>query len=261
MNPPLIDIRGLSFSYGNKRILHKIDLQIPKGSFTCIVGPNGAGKTTLLKCVNRIIEGVKGRITLSGRPLDDYSQRDLAKLMSYVPQADERFLPFTVHEFVMMGRYPHLSPFSSISPQDARAVKKAMALTDCSHLSSRPLTNLSGGERQKVFVAAALAQGAEVLLLDEPTTFLDPKHQVEIYRTLKTLNRDSGITVVLVTHDINLACAFGDAVVALREGRVAFDGPAAKFMAAAVLESLYDIPFTLIKSPSGRPIALQEGLE
>ncbi len=261
MSVPIIETRGLSLKRGSRKILKNISLTVDRGDFVCIVGPNGAGKTTLLKCLNRILEGATGSIIVAGRPLEDYSQRDLAKLMSYVPQADERYLPFSVHEFVMMGRYPHLSPFSSVSEADERAVRKAMALTDCLNLSERALTSLSGGERQKVFVAAALAQGAEILLLDEPTTFLDPRHQTEIYRTLEALNRDSGITVVLVTHDINLGSVFGRTVVALKEGSVAFEGQSSEFMENSVLEKLYDIKFSLLKTPSGRRLALQEGLQ
>jgi iron complex transport system ATP-binding protein len=214
-----------------------------------VVGPNGAGKTTLIKCICRIFRGGTGQIRVAGQELGHYSQRRLALRMSYVPQADGQVPPFTAHEFVMMGRYPHLSPFSSPTEEDEHAVRRALAVTDTEEFAERSLATLSGGERQKVFLAAALAQEADVLLVDEPTTFLDPKHRADICHLLATVNREHGLTIVAVTHDINRAVLTSSRVVALKQGRIVFSGGPDDFMDNDVLRNIYDISFTLVTHP------------
>ena len=178
-----------------------------------------------------------------------YSQAQAVWAVKTTPQADGRVFPFTVEQFVLMGRYPYLSAFSTISPEDRRAVTEALECTGTSEFADRPLDTLSGGERQKVYIAAALAQGADVLLLDEPTTFLDYHHQAEIRDLLAQVNKQSGVTIVAVTHDVNWAAIDSHRVVALRDGAVAFCGPAAQIMDAAVLETVYDTPFLLVDHP------------
>ena len=187
MNNNLIEINNFSFAIGSKNILDSISLIVHEKEYLSIIGPNGAGKTTLLKCLMRIYSGGQGTITLKGVPLIEYSQKELARLISYVPQNDGRSLPFTVEEFVMMGRYPYLSPFTSLSKEDKKAVREALELTETVNLMDRHLGTLSGGELQTVYIAAALAQGASILLLDEPVTFLDPKHQDDILMILKKI--------------------------------------------------------------------------
>ena len=253
----IIEVVNYSYCIGKTDILHEVSMHVWEGEFLCIVGPNGAGKTTLLKCLDRINTGGRGEIRISGKPLGAYSQKELAKLLSYVPQADIRLLPFSAGEFVMMGRYPHLSPFSGVKPGDHEIVKKAMELTGTGRFYHRAMGTLSGGERQKVLIAAALTQGARVLLLDEPTTFLDPKHAEEVLGIMATLNREEGITIVSVTHDINSAVLNGDRVVALRDGSVRFAGPPAELMDNSILEGIYDRGFLLAPHPrSGRTIVL-----
>ncbi|NOY87438.1 MAG: ABC transporter ATP-binding protein [Deltaproteobacteria bacterium] len=255
----IIEIVNYSYRIGQTGILHDVSMCVYEGEYLCVIGPNGAGKTTLLKCLDRINIGGQGVIRMSGRPLEEYSQKELAKLLSYVPQADMRMLPFSAGEFVLMGRYPHLSPFSALKPGDREIVEKAMKLTGTERFYHRPMGTLSGGECQKVLIAAALAQGAKVLLLDEPTTFLDPKHGEEVLGILARLNREEGITVVSVTHDINSAVLNGDRVVALREGSVRFAGPPAGLMNNSILEAIYDRRFLLTPHPqSGRMIVLPE---
>jgi iron complex transport system ATP-binding protein len=255
----LIDIRRYSFGIGRTEILKDISLDVREGEYVSIVGPNGAGKTTLLKCLNRILTGGRGSIVVAGKRLEDYSQRELAKLMSYVPQADGRLSPFTVNAFVMMGRYPHLSPFSTITKQDTDAVREALELTGTVGFAERPLRTLSGGERQKVYIAAALAQGARILLLDEPTTFLDPRHQADIQLTLQRVNRDSGVTVLSATHDINDAVRSSRRVVGLKHGSVAFCLPVERIMTGSFLRDLYGKAFLFLKHPqTGKPIAVPE---
>ncbi len=247
----ILEIAGFSFQIGAKEILRDVSFSVARGEYLSIVGPNGAGKTTLLKCLDRIYRGGTGRITVFGRSLPSYCQRDLARRLSYVPQADGRVFPFTVEQFVLMGRYPYLNPFSSISHGDMLAVRQVMERTGVDEFAHRKLDTLSGGERQKVYIAAALAQGAEVLLLDEPTTFLDYRHQAEIRDLLAEVNRSSQVTVVAVTHDVNRAAIDSHRIVALSAGTVVFDGTPLEIMRPEVLQRIYGTPFLLVGHPEG----------
>jgi len=259
MNNTVVDMTDFSYAIGRKQILRDISLAICEGERLAIVGPNGAGKTTLLKCLDRVLTGGSGSIEISGKPLESYSQKQLALLMSYVPQAAGYIPPFTVHEFVMMGRYPFLSPFSSITQQDRDAVREALRMTRTEAFADRSLHTLSGGERQTVYIAAALAQEAKVLLLDEPTTFLDPRHKADIEMLLMRANRERGVTIVAVTHDINSAALTSDRVVALKDGAVAFCGRAEEFMDGEILQSIYDKSFLFVKHPqTGTPVVFPE---
>jgi iron complex transport system ATP-binding protein len=245
----VLEICNFSFRLGKKEILRDVSFSVRRGEYLSIVGPNGAGKTTLLRCVDRLLAGGTGRITLFGRPLQEYRQKELARRVSYVPQADGRVIPFSVRQFVLMGRYPYLNPFSSIDPDGYRAVHEALELTGSAEFSDRRLDTLSGGERQKVYIAAALAQRSDILLLDEPTTFLDYRHQSEIRDLLTRVNRDSGVTIVCVTHDLNRAALDSDRIVALRAGSVLFRGTPAEIMNADLLQDLFQTPFLLTKHP------------
>lgn len=254
----LIEIENLSLSLAGQAILHDISLTVTQGEHLAIVGPNGAGKTTLLKCLIRLLHG-DGTIKLSGRRLKDCSQKELARKIAYVPQLDGQSLPFTVKEFALMGRYPHLSPFSAIGPEDQHAVDKALALTGTRPLMDRPLDTLSAGERQKALIAASLAQGASILLLDEPTAFLDPRHQIEIQRLLQRLNCEYGMTLITVTHDINAAIIYSTQIAALKQGALVFTGSPAAFADSQVLETIYQQRFLLVQHPQGgHPIAVSE---
>lgn len=252
----VLSTRDLAVTLGNKKALSGVDLDIRAGELVSIVGPNGAGKSTLLKCAMRIYRGFCGSIQVMGKDVAAYTQKDLAKAMSYVPQAAGRGLDYTVREFVSMGRYPHSSPFSSFTRQDKQAVERAMELTDLQELSHRTLPTLSGGERQRVLIAGAIAQEARILLLDEPTTFLDPKHQSDVHRVLVKLNRELEVTIVMVTHELNRAALWSDRVVALRDGVVVFEGPGDELMDEAVLRSIFDETFVLMPHPhwAGRVI-------
>lgn len=249
MTAPAIRIRDLACRLGTRNVLDGVSLEIPERGSVAILGPNGAGKTTLLKCIARIVRASSGTVEILGNNLTNYAQRDLARVLSYVPQADARYLPFRVSEFVLLGRYPHLSPFSTLSPEDRRAADAAMDRTETRAFADRPIDTLSGGERQRVFIAAALAQGARILLLDEPATFLDYKHQVEVVELLRRLNHDEGVTLVSVTHDANDAARLGNHAIALKSGRVHFSGSTAELLAEGVLEGVFDTPFDRI--PAG----------
>lgn len=245
----IIRVDSFSFSAGGRDILKDISFTVHEGEYVSVVGPNGAGKTTLLKCISRIHKGGRGKISVAGKALEAYAQRELALKVSYVPQADGRHAPFTVYEFVLMGRYPYLSPFSPPSSGDVNAVLDAMNITGTSLFSERLLSTLSGGERQKVYIAAALAQESTILLLDEPTTFLDPKHESDIYGLLAEINRKRGVTIVSVTHDINSAVLTSRTVLGLKNGVVEFCGPTEEFMKEETLERIYEKSFSLMKHP------------
>ncbi len=249
MRKPIIEIENLSLSINNKAILNSISLQIFEGDYLSIIGPNGAGKTSLLKCLMRIFATFEGTIRFQGKALNSISQKNLAKEISYVPQANGRIFPFTVEEFVIMGRYPHFSPFTSFRASDKDAVHNALQMTNMEPFSHRLMNTLSGGERQIVFIAAALAQGAKTMLLDEPTTFLDPKHESEIYSILRRLNRELGMTIVSVTHDINSAAIQSDRIVILKEGKIIYSGSASKIMENEILKQAYDKSFSFIAHP------------
>ena len=256
---PALEINGLSLSMGGTDILKDVSFDIPRGGFLSIVGPNGAGKTTLLRCVMGVIGGWTGDVLVGGRPLGTYRRRNLARLVSYVPQSDEMVFPYTGRELVMMGRYPYLSPFTRSSRADVEVVERTLDITGTSSLADRDMRTLSGGERQKILIAGALAQEAGTMLLDEPTTFLDPRHTDEILSILTDLNR-SGVTIVMVTHDINHAVHYADSVTALVNGRVAFNGLSEDLMSKDVLKSVYGKDFTLVKHPvSGKMMALPGG--
>lgn len=263
MTPPtqdIIRIDGFSFRFGRKTILDDVSFSVARGESLAIVGPNGAGKTTLIKCLDALFDGVagtsqSGTIEIDDRPLDGYSRKRLARLVSYVPQADGHVAPFSVEQFITMARYPHLSPFSPADEQDLAVVRRTMERTDTARFADRLLDSLSGGERQSVYIAAAIAQGAKIMLLDEPTTFLDYRHQDDIRRLLAQTAADDEATMISVTHDVNRAALQSDRIVALRQGRVAFVGRPEEIMKPDVLQSIYDTPFLMVDHPrTGLPV-------
>ncbi|ADJ29097.1 ABC transporter ATP-binding protein [Nitrosococcus watsonii] len=258
MSDTALEIEDLFLCLNGKTILQDISLTIAQGERLAIVGPNGAGKTTFLKCLLRLFHG-SGSIQLLGRKIASYSQKELARTLAYVPQLDGQSIPFTVKEFVLMGRYPHLSSFSILSPEDYRIADWALALTGIRPLMDRLLDTLSAGERQKVLIAASLVQGSTILLLDEPMAFLDPRHQVEIQCLLDQLNREYGITLLTVTHDINAAIAYSSRIIALKDGTLVFNGTPEAFADNQVLEIIYQQRFLFTPHPqTGHPIAIAQ---
>ncbi|MBN2218049.1 MAG: ABC transporter ATP-binding protein [Pirellulales bacterium] len=254
-SPSILEVRDFSIALGAQPVLRGVSFGVARGEALAIVGPNGAGKTTLLKCLAGILAGGSGEILLDGRPLSFYARKQLARRISYVPQADAQSVPFTVEQFVLMGRYPYLSPFSPIGRDDRRAADEAMARTGTSRFAQRRLDTLSGGERQKVYIAAALAQGGDVMLLDEPTTFLDYHHQEDIRLLLRRSARGSATTTISVTHDVNRAALESDRIVALRGGRVVFVGTPEAIMRPDLLAEIYGCPFVLVDHPrAGLPM-------
>lgn len=250
MSDPALSIDLLTFAIGGQRILRDISARIGAGETWSIIGPNGAGKSTLLKCLMRIHTKWTGHVRLHGRDLTGFSQRELARRLAYVPQpgGDQRF-PYTVREFVRMGRYAYAGPFGTAHPGDGAAIEDAMTRADVQVFADRTLDTLSGGERQKVFIAAALAQGSDILLLDEPTAFLDYCHQAEVAEILHAINRESGGTIVSVTHDVNAAMLTGGHVLALRDGEVAWRGPTEALTCEETLGRIFGASFRFLDDP------------
>ena len=252
----VLEARKFSCSIGQKQILRDVSFQIRRGEYVSIVGPNGAGKTTLLKALDRIIVGrVSGSLDICGISWRDWKQSDLAKLAALVPQADSRVIPFTVEQFLLMCRYPYMSPFATVRTDDRKVVREAMVGAGVTAFAKRRLDTLSSGERQKVYIAAALAQGAHIWLLDEPTTFLDYRHQEEILSLVALANKEFDVTVVAVTHDLNHAVLESDRILALRDGEVAFYGTPDLIMKPDTLQKIYGSPQLLVEHPtSGLPM-------
>lgn len=240
-------VENLSVALDSKPILRDVSFSLDEGASLAVIGPNGAGKSTLLKCLLRLMPIDQGNIALFGTPLETPTRRELAKLLGYVPQTSTGHVPYTVEEFVLMARYAYLNPFSHFTDTDRNIARQAMEQTEVVSFAQRRMHTLSGGERQKVFIAAALTQQPRVMLLDEPTTFLDYRHQVEVLTLIEKLRRDTGVTVIAVTHDLNQGVMGFDTVMAMKDGAVAFLGKPDDLLRDNRLESIYETPFRLLR--------------
>ncbi|HNT99759.1 MAG TPA: ABC transporter ATP-binding protein [Acidobacteriota bacterium] len=249
MSAALLDVEGLGYAPEGKRVLAGVSFDVGEGEFVSVLGPNGAGKSTLLKHLNRLLPVREGAVRLRGRSVADYAFRTLARLQSYVPQAKGYIPPYRVAEFLLMNRFPYLQALGAPGPRDRAVVEDALAQVAMTEFRDRFLDTLSGGERQKVFIAAAVVQETDVILLDEPTTFLDPLHAQEIYQLLGRLHAPGGKTIVMVTHDVNAALALSSRLLCLKAGRAVFFGPPADFLAGRILDRLYDTPFRRYECP------------
>jgi len=238
----VIQIDSLKLELNGVQILRGVSLTVAAGEYVSIIGPNGAGKTTLMRCLLGMYP-YAGTATISGQECKSSSSRELAKQVSYVPQTHDIEFPLSVFEFVMMGRYPYLSPLSPADKEDEAAVERAMQLTGVTQFRDRTLRTLSGGERQKVYIAAALAQETPVMLLDEPATFLDWKHQAEIMQLLKQINCERGVTIVAVNHDLNSAAHWSDRIIAMKSGTVFAENVPEYMISPAALKALFETDF------------------
>jgi len=257
---PIIQTEDLCIQLTGNDILQGVSLSVDRGEYVSIIGPNGAGKTTLIKCLAGIHRDWTGSILIAGKPFAEHRSKVLAKIQGYVPQAEGRSIPLSVEDFVATGRYPHLSAFTTLTSPDHRAIDSAIEQAGLQSLRHRAMNTLSGGERQMTFIAAALAQESDILLLDEPSTFLDYRHQANIASLLKKSCRENGITVVAVHHDINTATACSDRICAMKAGTVVFEGTPSQTADASVLQDIYDTEFMIALSPhSPLPFVISGG--
>lgn len=264
-------VEHVAFSYGSRRESARADAEgwalrgltcdVREGEILGIIGPNGSGKSTLLKLLGSIMPPQQGTIRLQDRPLGSFARQELAKIVAYVPQQSPVVFPFTLAEFVLMGRFPHRQSTSGVlgwfgweTAEDMRVAGQAMGAMEILHLADRMISDVSGGERQRAFIARALTQAPRVLLLDEPTVFLDLRHQVDICAILRRLNREQGLTVVLVSHDLNLASQSCDRLLLLQEGALVRLGVPSAVLQPEVIESVYRCPVLIDRHPaSGVP--------
>jgi iron complex transport system ATP-binding protein len=245
-------LSNLSFGYTSTPVLRGISTAFAAGDFVALVGPNGAGKSTLLKVMAGLIRRYTGATEFSGKPLAQYKPRDLASRVAFVPQETHMVFPFTVSEIVLMGRLPHRSNAVFDSIRDVEWSRQAMVWTDTSELASKTFNQLSGGERQRVVLASALAQNPEVLLLDEPTVYLDLKHQIQFYDILERLNAECGMTIISATHDVNLAARYARRMIAIRAGSLIADGTPSEVLTPQHLYDIFEITAVVVQRPDGR---------
>ena len=237
--------RGLTFSYGPKEILHGLDLDFRPGKITGIIGPNGSGKTTLLHCLNGLLRA-QGEIILNGEPLNAMGRRKIARAMGLVSQKEEIHFPFSVLEVLLMGRYPRLAFSQSLGRDDYSLVYEVASMMGINHLLDRRVDELSGGEFQRVTISRALAQEPSILLLDEPTLHLDLKHQLEILGRTRAITDGTGLTVIMVSHDLMLAGRYCDDVIVLKAGNVHTSGPADDVLSPSMIRNVYGIDAQVI---------------
>ena len=236
----------VSFAYGRRQdrvvpVLDGVSLDATRGTIVGLLGPNGSGKTTLLRLLSGVLQPASGRVLIDGRPIGQLTRRDVARRVAVVPQETRSTFDFSVIDMVLMGRYPHLEPFELEGAADQAIARDALAATGTAALGPRSFSTLSGGEKQRVVIASALAQASELLLLDEPTAALDLRYQFEIAALLRRLNAERGTTMIVSTHDLNLAAALCRRVVLLRQGRVIARGSIEDTLTAENIRLLYDV--------------------
>jgi len=255
----IIQVRDLAFQYQpGQPVLRGVSLDARMGKLLCLLGPNGSGKTTVLRCMLGLLRPTAGRVLLEGRDVAEYTARQLARVMAYVPQFPASAFAFTVRQIVMMGRYAHMGPLGLPRAIDRGVVQQAMIMTETAELAERTLEALSGGEAQRVMIARALAQQPKVLLLDEPTSHLDIRHQLGIYRMLVRLAHEWPMAVICVSHDVNLAGRFADELVLLRDGEVVAAGRPREVIRPDVLRRTYSVEVRLVDSGTEVPMVVAE---
>jgi iron complex transport system ATP-binding protein len=249
--------RELTLAYDGNVIIQGLDLAIPQGQITTLVGPNGCGKSTLLRGMARLLKPLRGAVYLDGAAIARLPSKTLAQRLGILPQSPVAPEGLSVRELVAQGRYPHQTWLRQWSKKDERTVEEAIATTHLHEFANRPLDSLSGGQRQRAWIAMALAQDSETLLLDEPTTYLDLAHQVEVLDVLYKLNRQGGRTIVMVLHDLNMACRYSHHLIALRNGQLIAQGQPAAVVTEAMVEQVFDLKSRIFTDPvSNTPLCV-----
>ncbi|MFF2633675.1 ABC transporter ATP-binding protein [Microbacterium sp. NPDC058021] len=251
---------ALTLAYGDRVVIEGLDIEIPPGKITAIVGANGCGKSTLLRALARLVAPRSGQVLLDGQSLRGRPTKEIARTLGLLPQSPTAPEGIAVADLVGRGRHPHQKLLARWSERDYAVVAQALADTGIADLADRAVDELSGGQRQRVWIAMALAQETDVLLLDEPTTFLDVAHQIEVLDLLTDLNRDRGTTIVMVLHDINLAARYADHVFAVRSGRIVASGAPSEVITDTLIRDVFDLDSVVVPDPvSGAPIVLPRG--
>ncbi|MFC4426794.1 ABC transporter ATP-binding protein [Deinococcus navajonensis] len=258
--PPL-STEGLKLSYGQQVIIPDLDLRVAGGRITSIIGPNGCGKSTLLRALARLLPVGQGDIHLYGQALHALPSRDVARLLAILPQGPTAPEGLTVEELVWFGRHPHQGRFPVRREEDREAVQWALNQTGMKIFAGRPLEALSGGQRQRAWIAMSLAQQTGILLLDEPTTYLDLSHQLEVLHLAQRLNQEQGKTVVMVLHDLNQAVRYSDEIIAMKDGRVYAQGDAGAVVNAELLRDVFGLRAHILQDPdTGKPYVIPYAL-
>ncbi|NEP72529.1 MAG: ABC transporter ATP-binding protein [Okeania sp. SIO2G4] len=257
----ILTTRKLTVAYNNgKPIILNLDLAIPRGKITVIVGPNGCGKSTLLKSLARLLKPISGTVYLESNSIFKLSTKEVAKQLAILPQSPTAPEGLTVEELVAQGRYPHQNWLQQWSIDDDKITQEALVTTGLLELAGRSLDSLSGGQRQRAWVAMALAQDTEILLLDEPTTFLDLAYQIELLDLLYDLNDSQGRTIVMVLHDLNQACRYGDNLIVLRDGQIVTQGTPDQVMTVGMVRLVFGLESQIIQDPvTGTPMCIPMG--
>lgn len=255
-----LEAHDITLAYGDRTVVQKLDLSIMPGQITSIVGANGCGKSTLLRALSRLLKPRGGEVTLDERPLGSFQSKALARTLGLLPQSPIAPDGIAVSDLVGRGRHPHQRTMSPWSARDYEAVADALDATGLSDLADRPVDELSGGQRQRVWVAMTLAQQTDILLLDEPTTFLDIAHQIEVLDLLTDLNRRRGTTIVMVLHDLNLAARYSDVLVAMTGGNLAAFGTPAEVINPELIRTVFGIESQVVQDPvSHTPLVVPIG--
>jgi iron complex transport system ATP-binding protein len=259
----VLSLKNVSAGYGKKLVVRDVTMHVPEGEFVGLIGPNGSGKTTLLRVISGVLAPAEGEVLLRDAPLRTIGKRRLAQMMACLPQELASDMAFTVREIVLMGRSPHLSRIGRETRKDSEAAEKAMALADVADIADRFMTEISGGERQRAFIAMCLAQEPQILLLDEPTSHLDVGHQLSLLDLVKRLNRRTGMTVVAVFHDLNLAAEYCDRLLLLHQGRAEALGAPQEVLTTEIIQRVYQAKvLTEPNLVSGKPhIVISAGVE
>jgi iron complex transport system ATP-binding protein len=255
-----LNAHALTLAYESACIIEEMSLTIPDGQITALVGPNGCGKSTLLRGISRLLKPKQGSVLLDGLDIWKLPTKQLAKQLGILPQGPVAPEGLTVHELVAQGRYPHQSWLQQWSADDERITREALAITGITAFADRPVDTLSGGQRQRAWIAMTLAQDSDLILLDEPTTFLDLAYQIEVLDLLHTLNVERGKTMVMVLHDLNHACRYADFLIAVRDGQIAAHGTPADIVTEPMVRAVFGIDCRIIPDPVTRtPLVVPVG--
>ncbi|USD64502.1 ABC transporter ATP-binding protein [Vibrio sp. SCSIO 43136] len=246
---PSLSAKRLTLGYGSTIVCESLDVTIPSEKLTVIIGPNGCGKSTLLKSLCRLLKPKQGHVILCGEQIQRMPSKDIAKLLGFLPQSSPMPERVTVSELVARGRHPHQGIFSQWSPEDEQAVKQAMQITRVEEFADVTVDALSGGQRQRVWIAMLLAQQTPVLLLDEPTTYLDISHQLELLELFKKLKQQRGNTVIAVLHDLNQACRYADHLIVLSDGQVVAQGAPDQLVTASLVRQVFGLESLVVQDP------------